>query len=312
MPTNNPLLTELKGLPGIVVSLPTGGAFYPPGTFGEGTNPAEIEVKPISILDEMNFRDPFKVVNGTAVSEMIIRSCPVIRNTRFLCKVDVDLIMIAARAASHGPIFESKITCTNAEAKKIVDGAERTEFCGAQSDVKLDLNRIIIQFGSVGSTDDWIVTLPNGQFVQLMPVPYATVVEGMQMASAQAKSAKRLQLEKKENDVDAIEQVNKEVYDRIAKLQVKIMVDSVCYVSSPKMKERIYDREMIYEWMASLPTEWIGKISDVVNAKAKMMESFTKASFTCPSCQKTQDFDMSLDPTSFFSNGSRNSIPLSS
>jgi hypothetical protein len=306
---SNPLVNEVTtSLPGVVISLPTAGRFYDQGVLAPNTNPSAIEVRPVSIIDEINFRDPYKIVSGLAMKELIRRSCKEILIPEALCKVDIDLIMLAVRAASHGSTFETNMTCTNENVKTIQpDGTETVSACKAENNLKIDLNRVMIQFRDVG--DDWSITFPNGQIVQLFPIKYSSVIEGLTEMSNQAKESRKLTLLNKDKDIDAIEETQKNAMDKIAKLQVKLMVDSIKHVISVA-KVVVTDKFMIYEWLASLPPDWIGAINDLMNRKSKMMEDYLNVSYNCSVCKHHQTFPMILDPTSFFSSGSRNSTPL--
>jgi hypothetical protein len=302
---SNPLTNEIKSsLPGITISLPSGGKFYPNGVLSSTCNPMALEIRPVSIIDEINFRDPYKIISGTAINELVARTCKDILLPGALFKVDVDLIMIASRAASHGPILETKVTCSNTIKKE--DNTEVT--CGAESEVKVDLNRVMIQFQSVGTLEDWALTFPNGQIAQMRPIPYSSVVHGLKEMSEHAKIGRRLELQNKDKDLDAIEDAQKNSLDKIAKLQVKLIVDSIDYVRTAS-GQNINDRVMIYEWLAAMPSDWVIKVNNMMNEKAKIIDSFSEVQFTCPSCKMKKPFPLSLDPTSFFSHGSQNSNP---
>lgn len=303
--SNNPLTNEIRAsLPGITISLPSGGKFYQPGVLTASCNPMALEIRPVSIIDEINFRDPYKIISGTAINELVARTCKDILIPGALFKVDVDLIMIASRAASHGPILETKVTCVSDIKKE--DGTE--EKCKAETEIKVDLNRVMIQFQSIGSLEDWTIAFPNGQVAQIRPVPYSSVIHGLKEMSEHAKIGRRLELQNKDKDLDAIEDAQKISLDKIAKLQVKLIVDSIEYVQTAS-GQRINDRVMIYEWLAAMPSEWVVNINNTINEKSKAIDKFSEIEFTCPSCKQRKPFPLSLDPTSFFSHGSQNSTP---
>jgi hypothetical protein len=303
---NNPLLLDVSGkLGSIMVALPTRGLFYKETTLAKDADPSAIEVLPVSVVDELNFRDPFKIINGYAIKEMISRCCPKILDVNDLCKVDVDLILIAARAASHGSTMELNVKCQNQFAvKKNSAGDEEISSCEEQSEIKINLDQIMLQYVSVGDQKEWQLTLPNKQIVQLMPLPYSAVVKGMIEVANQAKNARRLELEKKENDIDALTEYQEKAMDNSAKLQIKLLIDSISFVITSTGK-KIYDKIMIAEWILALPGAWIMQLNDVLNKKADFADKFGIVKYKCPSCNSVQEVPINMDPTSFFSTGSR-------
>lgn len=302
----NPLLEDISGkLGGVMITLPTRGLFYPKGVIADGVDPAAIEVLPISVVDELNFRDPYKIINGVAIKEMIARCCRGILQPEELCKVDVDLILIAARAASHGSKMDISVRCQNQFAiKKGKDGEEEISPCGEASEIKIDLDMVMLQFKPIGDQKDWQVTIPNKQLVQLMPLPYRAVVKGMTEVANQAKNARRLELEKKDLDVDALTDYQEKAMDNSARLQVQLLIDSISSVTTIG-GVKIFDKLQIAEWVTALPGSWIMQINDMLNDKAGYADSFGNVKYKCPGCGTVQEVPINMDPTSFFSTGSR-------
>lgn len=303
-PTGNPLLDELSGrIGGVTMALPSLGAFYGPDVMR--SDPSSVEVLPISVIDEINFRDPFKIVSGAAVREMVARACPAVARPELLCKVDVDAILVASRIASYGSNLEITLRCQNRMAvKRDADGAESVGPCEEPVELKVDLNRVLAQFQPIGQPDEWQVKLPNGQVVQLVPIPYASVLRGMIEVADQAKEAKRLELEKRDRDIDALSRLQESSMDKAAKFQVSLLIDSIAFVRT-NAGQRISDVRQITEWLRSVPTTWVLQVNDLLNAKTAAIDKYGMASFTCPACSFKNDVPVNMDMTSFFSQGSR-------
>ena len=72
MPSNNPLRQYFRQ-PAIYVRLPSAGQFYPPGALTIPAN-GEIPVLPMTAIDEITYRTPDALFNGSAVVS-VIQSC---------------------------------------------------------------------------------------------------------------------------------------------------------------------------------------------------------------------------------------------
>lgn len=308
-PNVNPLIADFAGKVGsILVELPTAGAFYGPGMFLPGTDPTKLAIMPISVVDEINFKDPFKIVSGMAVLEMLSKVAKILRPSE-LCKIDVDLILIAARVASYGSKLDVTVRCQNMMAvKSDADGNELLGPCGESVDLKIDLNRIISQFQNVGTVEQWQTTLPNKQIVQLMPMPYTSVVRGMMEVANQAKEAKQLELQHKDKDIYEVSKLHESTMDKAAQLQVLLMIDSIASVRTTTGTV-VSDKRQIAEWLRTVPVQWILSISDMLNEKTKLLEGYGMTSYKCPSCSFKNELPVNMDMTSFFSVGSRKQQP---
>lgn len=302
----NPLISDVSGrIAGITVSLPTQGLFYRRGVIADGVNPGAIEVRPISIIDEMNFKDPFKIISGLASREMIKRACPAILAPEELCKVDVDLIMIAAKAASHGSKVDLAVKCQNEYAvKRDSNNNEVIGHCEAAFDINVDLDRIMLQYVPVGSPQEWQVKLPNGQIVQLMPLPYEAVIKSMMDVANQTKLLKQLEINKKDKDVNEITKVQEQNLDMAAKMQINLLLASIVYVTT-STGTQIFDKVHIGEWISAMPAPWISTVNEALNQKSDVFENYGVARYACPECSYEQKITVNVDQTSFFSQGSR-------
>ena len=111
--TQNTAQNPLKGFfrnPGLYISLPSGGAFYEPGTvkFDRGE---ELAVYPMTAQDEMITRSPDALLNGDAVYKVIASCVPGILQPMDLTAKDAQALMIAIRCTTYGEDQEIDQTC---------------------------------------------------------------------------------------------------------------------------------------------------------------------------------------------------------
>ena len=109
MSENNPLKQYFRQ-PVIYLRLPSGGEFYPPGTIDMPVN-REIPILPMTAIDEITYRTPDALFNGTAVINVIQSCCPNIKNAWVIPSMDVDSLLVAIRIASYGHNMEFDTTC---------------------------------------------------------------------------------------------------------------------------------------------------------------------------------------------------------
>ena len=69
MSSNNPLQQYFRQ-PAIYLRLPSNGEFYPPGSIDMPVN-KEIPIFPMTAIDEITYRTPDALFNGTAVVNVI-------------------------------------------------------------------------------------------------------------------------------------------------------------------------------------------------------------------------------------------------
>ena len=100
MPSNNPLQQYFRQ-PAIYIKLPSNGQYYPQGALDMPPN-NELPVYPMTAVDEITYRTPDALFNGTAVVNVIQSCVPNIKDAWAVPSTDVDTILTAIRIASFG------------------------------------------------------------------------------------------------------------------------------------------------------------------------------------------------------------------
>ncbi len=107
--SDNPLKQYFRR-PAVYLKLPSGGLGYPEGTI-DMPDTGELPVYPMTAIDEITSRTPDALFNGTAVVEVIKSCIPNIKDPWQLSNVDIDPILVAIRAATHGSNMEIETDC---------------------------------------------------------------------------------------------------------------------------------------------------------------------------------------------------------
>ena len=109
--SDNPLSNYFRR-PSIYIKLPSEGKFYPPGMLDMPPN-EEIPVYPMTAIDEISYRTPDALFNGSAVVNVISSCVPNIKDPWAMPSIDLDTVLSAIRIASYGHTLEIETTCPN-------------------------------------------------------------------------------------------------------------------------------------------------------------------------------------------------------
>lgn len=257
----NPLLSKLR-MPGATFKLPSQGLFYENSELSPDVKFGEVEVYPMTAMDEIIFSTPDKLLSGKAIAEVFSRCIPQILNPYGLLSKDVDYLMICLRMVS----FEAMMTVLHTHD---CDNAKRHSY-------EVDLNQMLRDSKQVDPTtlkEEYTVILPNGQVVTLKPLTYQHVVDLYQTTAL----TKRNQLSEEE--------------------AMKLIVETLCGVI--KSVDTTSDRDQIREWVLSLPLGWKKKIEQTAQKSSHWgVDGIVKK--VCLDCNQPIDLYINANPVSFF------------
>ena len=115
--------------PEVYISLPSHGKYYPPGTLDMPAN-GEIGVFPMTARDELLFKTPDALLNGSSTVEVIQSCVPAIKDAWAMPSLDMDVVLIAIRQATYGMQMDMGSTCPQ---------------CGSKNEYGIDLGNLIDQ-----------------------------------------------------------------------------------------------------------------------------------------------------------------------
>ena len=255
----NPLLTKVK-LPGRIFQLPSRGIFYKDGELSPDVKDGEIHVRPMSALAEIHMKNPDQLFSGQAV-ESVFKECVqgVDKPSRLLAK-DVDAVMMFLRTVTYGPSYEFT-------ANHRCNSAQDHSYI---ADVDSFINEMSIIDPTVVD-QQYSLTLPNGQVVRLQPSRYYQVVNLLK-----ANQGKR------------------EITVEDAKSNLMMMLTSMV-----TMVDDISDPALIEEWLKHIPTTWVTRISEKIDAVNHWGPSM-RWKGKCRDCDHEFEVELPINPVSFF------------
>ena len=102
--SNNPLAKHFRQ-PVLYLKLPSGGKWYPEGSLDLPVT-GEIPVFAMTARDEITFKTPDALMNGSSTVQVIESCCPSIKDAWKMPAVDLDPVLIALRLATYGKELE--------------------------------------------------------------------------------------------------------------------------------------------------------------------------------------------------------------
>ena len=246
-------------LPGKVFVLPSSGKFYTNKELVETVENGDVHVKPLSAFDEINLKNPDLLFSGKSIVEVVKTCVPDIQKPTELFSKDVDALMIFMRLVTYGPNYDIKVTHT-------CKGAKEHAYT-------MNIEEIVQDMKVLDEKDfeNYNVTLPNGQVVQFQPVRYKHVIELLQKNES-----------KKEFNAEDIKE------------NLIISVLSVIY-----SVDGIEDRQLIAEWIRSLPTTFVTIISKKIDEINDWGPNLVRKA-TCRDCGEEFEVDVPINPITFF------------
>jgi hypothetical protein len=256
----NPLLKRAR-LPGEVHRLPSRGLFYKNGELDASVKDAEVEIYPMTALDEITMKSPDLLLSGEAAKKVITRCVPAVLQPEKLLKQDMDFLMTVLRKVTYGDELELSYThtCKNAQTHTYVT----------------NLSTFIQRVRSIDPTtveNKFQVVLPNGQVVKVIPLRYEFVINMMQLTATN----RNLTTEARE----------------------ELVIDTLLNII--ESVDEITDKALIREWLQSIQVGWTKQIQDAIeNAQSNWGPEFT-IKLTCKDCGEEVDVETPMNPLTFF------------
>jgi hypothetical protein len=297
---SNPLIQDFaKKFPGVIATLPTKGQFYPPEVI-PGNTDGNVQVGILSMLDEQRYRDPFLLVSGKAVYEMIRHICPEIALPEHLAEIDVEAILLAARIASYGPALTLKHICQNPE--EITKDEGVVEKCNSENTIEIMLDEFINRYAPFDADDRYELVLPMvGQTVFLQPMPYRTAIEMMRYMMTTSREFGNVMEQKVDEFVS-----QPEAFERYAALithsteiGIKSLVDSISAVQTSSGLN-VFEKDVILEWLKALPIEDARLISQRIHEISTANRDLSKIEYECSECSHRNSFFLQMNPEILF------------
>ena len=275
----NPLKQYFRQ-PAIYVRLPSSGKFYQPEALLHTDN-NEYPVLPMTTMDEITYRTPDALFNGTAVTSVIQSCMPNIRDAWQMPSIDVDTVLIAIRIASYGHNMQIATTCPK---------------CDNEQDYDLDLRRVME--GIECADYDQPLKLGDLQLF-LRPMTYKDMNENNMTQFEEQKTMQMLQ-DESVAETDRLRYLN-QVLQKITQVTARAIAQNIAMVKTPEIQ--VTDQAQIMDWLLNCDRHVFNRVKNhVINMKSK--SEIKPLHIKCGNCSNEFDQQYTLDMSTFFADAS--------
>ena len=274
-PKKNPLSSFYRQ-PKIYVRLPSKGKFYEPGSLDLSEN-GEYPVYAMTAKDELLFKTPDALLNGTSTVELIKSCIPAILNPWVMPNIDLDFALIAIRIATYGDKMDVGTNCPH---------------CDAENSYDMDLTAWLDIFNNfIYNTDIAVDPLT----VHVRPYTYKEVTK------TALKSMEQQRIFQVINDDTLSDEIKLEKFGasflKLTELTVDVIADCITAIDTPDGS--VSDKVMIKEFISNCSKDIFQKIQDHVVQMKELIE-FKAQNVTCGECSKPFSLPVTMDQSNFF------------
>jgi hypothetical protein len=276
---SNPLKQYFRQ-PSVYVRLPSQGKFWPKDSLNMPAN-GELPVLPMTTMDEITYRTPDALFNGSAVVSVIQSCMPNITDAWHTPSTDIDTLLISVRIATYG---------------HTLDISSRCPACQTEHDFGLDLRGVMDQIQCPDYTKPLII---GDLEIWFKPMTYHDINTNN---LAQFEDQKTMQaLESPEVDEDTRLKTMGNMLKKLTAITTQALGQNIAMVKTPAAQ--VIDPEHIRDWLMNCDKNMFNRVRDYVLELRRSTE-VKPVSITCPNCANKYDQAWTLDMTTFFEDAS--------
>lgn len=276
---SNPLSQYFRQ-PAVHVRLPSEGNFYPEGAL-ERTENSEYPVLPMTTMDEITYRTPDALYNGSAVVSVIQSCMPNIKNAWAVPSVDIDKILIAIRIATYGHTLDIETKCPS---------------CENEDEFEVDLRGMLDQIAAA----DFSTPLTTGDLeIYFKPMSYKQLSDNGMVQYEEQRVLQMLQ----DESIDEQQKMTRmsEVLKKMGAITTDALASNIAMVKTPQAQ--VTDAKHIAEWLGNCDRKMFATIRDhIVNFKSS--SEIKPIPIKCTNCGHDYEQAITLNMTTFFEDAS--------
>lgn len=271
----NPLSQYFRQ-PAIYIRLPSDGKFYPPGAF-ETTENGEYPVLPMTTLDEITYRTPDSLFNGSAVVSVIQSCMPNIKDAWKMPGMDIDTVLVAIRIATYGHELDISTECPS---------------CKNVADYAIDLRTVVDNIKSPAFGKQLLI---GDLEIFLKPMSYRQMNENSMVQFEEQKSLQMLQ-DQNADDATKVLHIG-EVLRKITTVTTKALAQNIGLIKTPQAQ--VSDINHIFEFLSNCDRTVFGKVRDYI-IENKQVAEIQPLKIQCGNCNHEYQQAITLDMSNFF------------
>lgn len=276
----NPLSQYFRQ-PAIYIRLPSNGEFYPEGTLDMPPN-GELPVLPMTAIDEITYRTPDALFNGTAVVNVVQSCVPNIKNAWAVPSTDLDTILVGIRIATYGHELEVNCVCPK---------------CNNQDEYTTDLRNSI---DLMKSADYHTPFINRDMEIYFRPMNYKMLNQNNQLQFEEQKVLQSL-ANADETSTEQQSEAISSILKKITDMTVRALAQSISAIKTPS--SIVTDAGQIEEFLKNCDRKLFTRIRDhIIDTKTK--SELKPIQVKCTSCENQYEQSFTLDMSSFFDSAS--------
>jgi len=277
--SNNPLSQYFRR-PAIHIRLPSNGVGYPAGSL-EIPETGELPVYSMTAVDEITYRTPDALFNGSAVTDVISSCIPGIKNPWAMPVADLDTVLIAIRIASYGADMEFETDCPG---------------CNQTNNYSLDLRTVLDQMTSPDYSKKF--TLGN-LTITFRSLSYADINRNNMAQFEQQKMLSVID----DSNLPEEEKLTR-LSDALKSLTSNTMATIAQSIQSIQTEETVVtETAHILEFLHNCDRKTYNKINDLL-LSVRENSQLKPLTITCADCDKQYEQPFTMDMANFFGDAS--------
>lgn len=275
--SDNPLRGYFRK-PGAFVKLPTKGKYYS-ADIVELTATGELEVYPITAMDEILLKSPDSLLNGTALEKVIQNCCPAIKNVKKMLVPDIDAVIVGMLLGT----------------KNSIDVDQNCPACSKENTYPIDLNYVLETINFLD--DNYLLEYNNELIFDIKPYTYEIKTRYIINEYEQQKIVKEFDLQQTD-DITKLKGIN-QALERMAAMTIEMVAQSIVSISIKNQNIKVTDQNHILEFLKNIDRTFAEKI---MNKVKEINDIGVKKNFDveCKHCNHQFPLEVGYDPTSFF------------
>ena len=278
--SQNPLAGFFRQ-PKIYISLPSKGKFYPEGALDQPDS-GEYPVYAMTAKDELLFKTPDALMNGSATVEVIKSCVPAIKDPWAMPSIDLDAVLIAIRLATYGPEMEVTTTCPS---------------CGEDDEKAADLRVLLDNLRGLEFEEK--IEIGTDMVVFIKPMAYSEISK----TSIRTMEQQRIFSIVNDDSISEEDKVKLFQQSFIKLTDITMDVVAECISKIETNQGSTDNKQFIKEFLQNTDR----KVFDLVNERVKSMQVKSKMKAldtTCAHCNHPYKLEVNFDQSDFFAVGS--------
>lgn len=272
---NNPLQQYFRQ-PAIHIKLPSNGEFFPDNAIDMPAT-GELPVYPMTAIDEITYRTPDALFNGSATVSVIQSCIPSIRNPWAIPASDIDTILVSIRIASYGHNMELESQCPH---------------CKNEDTFSIDLRQVL---DSIKSPDYTKIIKFRDMEIYFKPMTYQNLNDNNQKQFTEQRKLQGLDFGDS-NDGEKINALT-QALKQITEITVEALAQSIAAIKTPSAL--VTEPKYITDFLKNADRTLFTQIKDhIVNEKSKA--EIQPLNLVCHECGKGYQQMLTLDMSNFF------------